>query len=122
MIKRSHELDLLSDDEAKRMWINYGRRSWRTVEPLDDRLQPEQPRLLRRSFELLIQERIKTKEQILLDLPYSIGDIEELAGLPRGFLTGDVYEMPVTPKLKPIAGPTEVEQGVLLPFGRRNQG
>ena len=123
MIKRSHELGLLTDDEAKRMWINYGRRSWRTVEPLDDRLQPEQPRLLRRSFELLIQERIKTREQILLDLPFAIGDIEELAGLPRGYLTGDVYEMPVSPKLRPMAGPVEIEQGVLLPFGKqRNQG
>lgn len=122
MIKRSNELGLLTDSEAKRMWINYGRRSWRGVEPLDDRLQPEQPRLLRRSFELLIQERIKTREQILLDLPFAVGDIEELAGLPRGFLTGDVYEMPVTPKLKPLAGPAEADQGVLLPFGKRNQG
>lgn len=122
MIKRSQELELLSGDEAKRMWINYSRRAWRTVEPLDDRLQPEQPRLLKRSFELLIQERIKTREQILLDLPFAIGDIEELAGLPRGFLTGDVYEMPFAPRLKTVAEPVQPDQGVLIPFGRRNQG
>ena len=119
MIKRSHELELLSDDEAKRMWINYNRRNWRTVEPLDDRIQPEQPRLLRKSFELLIQERIKTRDQIRLDLPFGVGDIEELAGLPRGFLTGDVYGLPVAPKLKPAP---ENEQGTLLPFGKRNNG
>ena len=122
MIKRSHELELLSDDEAKRMWINYNRRNWRKVEPLDDRLQPEQPRLLRRCFDLLVQERIRTRDQIRLDLPYSVGDIEELAALPRGFLTGDVLELPVSPKIKskPDAEQPDDARATLIPFGKRS--
>ena len=122
MIRRSHELELLTDDEAKRMWINYNRRNWRKVEPLDDRLQPEQPRLLRRSFELLVQEQIRTRDQIRLELPFSVSDIEELATLPRGFLTGDVYELPVAPKIKskPTAELATPEQGTLIPFGKRS--
>jgi Zn-dependent peptidase ImmA (M78 family)/transcriptional regulator with XRE-family HTH domain len=97
MVKRCQELNILDDDETKRMWMNYGRRGWRTEEPLDDRLPVEKPRLLSRSIELLIKERVKTREQILLDLPYSQTDIEELTGLPRGYLSG-VGE--VVPKLR----------------------
>ena len=85
-------------------------------------IQPEQPRLLRRSFELLIQERIKTRDQIRLDLPFAVGDIEELSGLPRGFLMGDIYEIAIAPKIKGV-GENEIgenEQATLLPFGKRN--
>jgi Zn-dependent peptidase ImmA (M78 family)/DNA-binding XRE family transcriptional regulator len=97
MAKRCEELGVIDEDQAKRMWMNYGRRGWRTEEPLDDRLPVEKPRLLRRSIELLVDERVKTREQILLDLPYAQTDIEELTGLPRGYLSG-IGE--VAPKLR----------------------
>ncbi|HVG34539.1 MAG TPA: XRE family transcriptional regulator [Pyrinomonadaceae bacterium] len=97
MIKRCEELEIIDEHEARRMWMNYGRRGWRTEEPLDDRLPVEKPRLLSRSIELLVKERVKSREQILLDLPYAQTDIEELTGLPRGYLTG-IGE--VVPKLR----------------------
>jgi len=97
MIKRCEELGIIDEEQARRMWMNYGRRGWRTEEPLDDRLPVEKPRLLSRSVELLVNERVKTREQILLDLPYAQTDIEELTGLTRGYLTG-IGE--VVPKLR----------------------
>jgi len=36
MIKRLENLDIISEDEAKRLWINYNRRGWRREEPLDN--------------------------------------------------------------------------------------
>jgi Zn-dependent peptidase ImmA (M78 family) len=99
MIHRAHDLDLISDEQAKRLWINCTRRGWRITEPLDDRLPVEEPRLLRRAFEMLIAERVHTRAEILSALPYSISDVEELAGLPEGFLT----EKPVTVSLKDFA-------------------
>lgn len=100
MIKRSHELGLIDADEARRMWINYTRRGYRKKEPLDNKIKVEKPRLLARSIELLINQKVKIKKQLLLDLPFASQDIEELSGLERGYLTGDTIRDEVLPKLK----------------------
>jgi Zn-dependent peptidase ImmA (M78 family)/transcriptional regulator with XRE-family HTH domain len=89
MIMRCAQLGILNEVQQKRAWINMNRKGWRTCEPLDDRLIPEQPRLLRRSFELLVNEGIKTPEQIVSDLCLNPRDIESLACLNHGYLSGE---------------------------------
>jgi len=89
MIMRCAQLGILNEVQQKRAWINMNRKGWRSCEPLDDRLIPEQPRLLRRSFELLINEGIKTPEQIVSDLCLNPRDIESLACLNPGYLSGE---------------------------------
>jgi Zn-dependent peptidase ImmA (M78 family) len=84
MIRRCEQLGLLPDDH--KMWINIGRRGWRKKEPYDDELRPETPRLLRRSVEMLVENGLKTKDQILLDLATTATDLEALAGLPSGYM------------------------------------
>lgn len=86
MLHRAQDLGLVSKEQAQRLWANCARRGWRMNEPLDDRLPVEEPRLLRRSFEMLVNEGVQTRAEILSALPYSAQDIEELAGLPTGFL------------------------------------
>jgi Zn-dependent peptidase ImmA (M78 family)/DNA-binding XRE family transcriptional regulator len=117
MIRRCEELDIIDEQETRRMWINYNRRGYKKVEPLDDRLPVESPRLLRRSFDLLIEAGVKTREQILLDLPFAPTDIEELAGLPRGYLSGLYGDAAAMPRLRDetIA---QTGTGVLLPFSK----
>jgi Zn-dependent peptidase ImmA (M78 family)/transcriptional regulator with XRE-family HTH domain len=97
MIMRCQQLGILTEEQAKRSWINLSRRGWRKQEPLDERLVPEKPRLLRRSFELLVNEGIKTPEQIVSDLCMNASDIEALACLESNYLSGlapDVVAMP----------------------------
>jgi Zn-dependent peptidase ImmA (M78 family) len=89
MIMRCAQLEILNDVQQKRAWINMNRKGWRTCEPLDDRMPAEQPRLLRRSFELLVKEGIKTPDQVVSDLCLNPRDIESLACLDRGFLSGE---------------------------------
>ena len=89
MIKRCEDLEVVTEEQGKRLWINRTRRGWRNWEPLDDEIPIERPRLLRRSFEMLLNEGIKTKSQILQDLPYPPVAIEELSGLPTGYLTSN---------------------------------
>jgi len=93
MIVRAQNLGFISDETAKKLWINYSRRRWRGNEPLDDKLVPEQPRLLRRSFELLLEKRIIAKEHITIHLPISPVDIENLAGLDSGFISQRVHDL-----------------------------
>jgi Zn-dependent peptidase ImmA (M78 family) len=86
MLHRTQELGLISETQAQRLWANCARRGWRLREPLDDEISVEEPRLLRRSFEMLINEEVQTRAEILSALPYSPRDIEDLAGLPIFFL------------------------------------
>ena len=45
--------------------INYTRRGWRKSEPLTGKLEKERPRVLRRSVELLLSEKVQSISQIL---------------------------------------------------------
>lgn len=99
MISRCNALDIIDDETARRMWINYNRREWRKSEPLDLKLPKEEPHMLRRSFELLLSERVQSVSDILTALPFPPADLEELADLPPGTLTG-ITESRAEPILK----------------------
>jgi len=84
MIKRCEQLELIDENQAKRFWINRNRRGWREHEPLDD-LPVEIPQLIPKSFQILVDEQVRTVDQILDDIRLPYSDIEELACLPKGF-------------------------------------
>lgn len=84
MIKRCEQLDLISEDQAKRMWINRSRRGWRLHEPLDD-LPVEQPQWVKRAFQILVEKKIRSKEQISEDLRLTPTDVIELCSLEENF-------------------------------------
>ena len=106
MIHRLADLEFLSRDEAKRWWIAYTRRGWKRREPLDESIPQEQPTLLRRSLELLVKEGVQSRADIRAALPLDQSDIEELSGLPRGYLED---ARPPAPVLR-------------LPIGRTDDG
>lgn len=86
MIVRLKQLEIVDSEQEKRLWMNMGRRKWRSKEPLDDILEPEQPRYLRRCVEVLVSKGLISG----LDIPASFGipstDVEQLLGLEQGFL------------------------------------
>lgn len=87
MIKRAEDLDFISTDQSRRLWIKLSRMGWKTMEPYDDTIEIEHPRLLRQAFEMLINENIQTREEILSCIPLAQNDIEKLASLTSGYLT-----------------------------------
>ena len=111
MIQRARNLELISPEQQQRMWISY-RRRWGRREPYDESLPIENPTTLRAAFELLKDARIGTAGQMLAALPYAATDIEQLAGLPRGFLASWR-----TAHVQPTSVPA-VGKGVLLQFPR----
>ena len=68
MIARCEHLGILGPEQGRRLWIYMNRKGWRKTEPLDDQIECECPRLLRRSFQMLTEEGIKTRDQIVYDL------------------------------------------------------
>ena len=99
MIMRCRELEIIDDEEMRRMWINYNRRSWRNGEPLDDKMTKEEPHLIRRGFEKLMEANVQSAADIMTALPFPARDLEELADLEDGTLTGS--ESRAEPVLKP---------------------
>jgi Zn-dependent peptidase ImmA (M78 family)/transcriptional regulator with XRE-family HTH domain len=120
MIVRSRHLGIIDEFDAQRLRINYNRRGWRTEEPLDAVLKHEEPRVLRRSFEGLVQEGIRSKAQLLDDLALPAREVEELSGLPPGYVSGLNAELRAFPALKETAR-AKAEDGakVVSLFGRR---
>lgn len=92
MIVHCHRHGLLGDTQYQRAMINYNRR-WKNGESGDLEILPEQPRFLARCVELVINEGVRTVDQLLADLPFGSDVIEELVGLPRGFLSGNSAEV-----------------------------
>ena len=89
MIHRAQDLDIIDRDEARRFYINYNRRGWNRKEPLDDETQLEHPRLLRKVFEAIVEGSVIERSQIVAALPFNREDIEQLCGLPYGYLDED---------------------------------
>ena len=86
MLVRAERLNLIAEQPTRRMWANYNRRGWKRKEPLDDELQPEYPRLLRRAFELIVTKKVHTLGQIASDLALSRSDIRELSCIHEDLL------------------------------------
>lgn len=125
MIVRARQIDLINEDQMRRLFANRNRRGWRTSEPLDETLVPEQPRFLRRAFDLLINRCITSGQEMEFHLARRVADIERLTGLPDGYLK---YE-PDTVRLKsnapsggPYEWPEETENWVLKFPGEEKRG
>jgi len=88
IIMRLKALELLDDDSAMVLFKRRSARWGAKAEPGDDERMPEQPRLLRRTIDLLIDEKVMPLEAIPRHIGLSAGDIAALAGLPEGYFQG----------------------------------
>ncbi len=86
MIKRSETLGLIGPEQTQNLWINRTRRGWRISEPLDDVLEIENPRFLRRSLDLLLQSGRLVGPELESLLGLDLADIEAVCGLLPGEL------------------------------------
>ena len=107
MIMRSKSLGVVTDDQYSRLWINYNRRGWRKNEPLDGKIRKEEPHLIRRSFELLISEKVQSVSEIKAALPFPLEDLEEVCDLEKGFL-GGATDSRAEPMLKSLKSSSNV--------------
>lgn len=111
MMMRLHALRLLSDDEKLALFKRRSARWGSKAEPGDDKWEPEMPRLLRRTIELLISEGILAAEGIPRYLGLSPRDIEKLCHLRENYFAtpAEVVE------LATLRGSRASDQAVRLP-------
>ena len=91
-ISRCVTLGMLSEDQEKRLWINRSRRGWHRQEPLDASTPAEQPNLMAKSFKMLLEAKVKSRDQLMKDTDLSGADLENFAGLPPGSISGERSE------------------------------
>lgn len=127
IIMRLVALDIVSDQEKiylfKRRSARWGAKS----EPYDNSRKPEQPRVLRRTIEMLVNEGIITLDSIPGHIGLSKSDIEMLAGLPEDYLEEgtSVFELatlrrPGTEK-KATGGKSTTTPAKVLEFSSRSK-
>lgn len=98
MVMRLRAMGLISEDDYLRL-IKHRSAKWGNKrEPMDDERAQEQPRLLRRTMELLVKEGVIRVEGLADLIGVSSRDVESIFGLPFGFLsanTADIVELPI---------------------------
>lgn len=124
MIMRLHALGIITDEEKLTLFKRRSARWGAKSEPGDDKRTPEEPRLLRRSVELILEAGIMDRASLQPVFGLSSGDIESVCGLPGGFLgeSGEVIELA---SLKSVRTPsnaartTHIQGNNVLTFKRR---
>jgi len=86
MIMRVTDLNLVDEEQARKLWINLGRRKWRTREPFDDAIEPERPRYMSRCIQGMLDRKMVSADDLSFQLGLPTQDIEQLAGLSPGML------------------------------------
>lgn len=117
MIRRAENLGIISADHAERLFAYRSQQGWSKREPMDDVLEPEQPRFLRRSFDLILSEGVATKGGIESHTALFADDIESIAGLERGFLGDEVQHFKFPVVLQEPRPDTQIDTySMRLPF------
>ncbi|WP_140628383.1 XRE family transcriptional regulator [Methylibium rhizosphaerae] len=88
IIMRLRALDLIDEDGALTLFKRRSARWGAKAEPGDGDRRPEQPRLLRRTIDLLVAENVMPLDAIPRHIGLSASDIEMLASLPEGYFAG----------------------------------
>lgn len=107
MIFRCSDLEIIDKNQETNMWISLNRRGWRKNEPLDDKIPISQPGIICKSFEMIINEKVKRPDQIVIDLALPPTEVEELASLPKGYLSGRSASVVPLPKFKGAEHPAQ---------------
>lgn len=87
MIMRLYALRIISDQEKDNLFKRRSARWGAKAEPYDEKWEPEKPRLLRRTVELLINANVIPPEGMPRYIGLSARDVEQLCGLREGYFS-----------------------------------
>jgi Zn-dependent peptidase ImmA (M78 family)/DNA-binding XRE family transcriptional regulator len=118
IMMRLHALGLLDEEDKLSLFKRRSARWGGKSEPGDDDRKPEQPRLLRRTIDLLVDENVMPLDAMPRHIGLADSDIEALTGLPEGYFQGKSNVVQFA-RLRVVPAGTEdkVQQGpTILPF------
>ncbi len=93
-IKRLSDLEVIPEDHARQLYKLYSAKGWSKGEPLDQHWPLEPPRALRDSLNLIVENNVRSKADLLAtEFTVSSTDVELLCGLPKGWFDRDAAEV-----------------------------
>ncbi|MCK7612328.1 helix-turn-helix domain-containing protein [Roseibium sediminicola] len=119
MIARSFDLGMIDSQQRSNLYRNMGRLGMRghdRMEPYDDTMEKEEPRLMRRGIEAMLNSGVFSASAISSSIPIPAHEIEEIANLPKGTLTGQICEPKI--ELKSVITAKDLESGKVIEFNR----
>jgi len=121
MIMRAADLGLI-DSEAKRaLFTGMVQRNWRGPrrEPYDDVIEMEQPRMLRRGIEVMLDGGVFSLDAFRSALTQPVEDLERMIGLEPGLLRKKSIDELIRALRGEDRGTVDLETGAVVSFSRR---
>lgn len=117
-IRRLADLEVIPPEFATHLYKLYSAKGWSREEPLDRQWEPGEPRVLRDALQLIVDEGVRTKADLLaVEFTIAAGDVENLCGLPNGWFSRDAAEVV---RLKAPADRAAFGgEGSVIPFRKR---
>jgi len=124
IVMRLHALGIIDQEEKSLLFKRRSARWGVKSEPGDEGRPPEQPRLLKRTIELLASSGVLPIESVPSYIGLGAFDIERLTGLSEGYLSQSGVVLSLTRLKASVArdtsSPTATEgSATILPFNRR---
>ena len=122
-IMRLYALNIITEEEKQNLYKRRSARWGVKSEPGDDYREPENPRLLKRTIELLASSGIISVEGLAAFSGLSAIDVEMMVGLPNGYLTDKKAAVVHLTRLKSMLDQrrekdTNEQKGTLVQFTR----
>jgi Zn-dependent peptidase ImmA (M78 family) len=89
MIKRLSTLGLIQPAYERRLWQYYSAKKWRGREPLDNIIPIERPRNLGDGLQIIVDENVCGRADLLRQIGLHAEDVCTLAGIPENFFDDD---------------------------------
>lgn len=86
MAYRAVQLEIFNEYQYIYLKNNLAKKNWLIKEPLDDKLPFEEPLLLKQAFEALVNNNIRTRQDIINEIRLHREEIEAIANLDPGYL------------------------------------
>jgi Zn-dependent peptidase ImmA (M78 family)/transcriptional regulator with XRE-family HTH domain len=96
MVYRCKDLGILSKNQVSYLWRQLSK--MRSREPGDDAFEPERPTLLSAALNMLVENRVQSRAQIVDALKLNPSDIEQLCGASAGYLDQKVVQFELKQK------------------------
>jgi Zn-dependent peptidase ImmA (M78 family)/transcriptional regulator with XRE-family HTH domain len=101
MLERAKNLGLVDGDKYQLLRRYYVRNKWGKFEPFDDSLDVEEPKLLKESLQMILENKVVTRADLLSRIRLNPNDVEDLCGLSRGYLSdAEVIQLHLKPSSK----------------------
>lgn len=121
-VKRLSDLNIIPEDLMRQLYKLYSAKGWQSGEPLDDRWPMQQPRALRDSLNLIVDNGVRSKADLLAtEFTISAADVELLCSLSPGWFERDAAEVVTLKRSASNGEPTQQGEGQIIAFPDRRR-